>query len=152
RQLAPTVVGVHRETTEVCDAVALVREVERHRAGAPPVAVLLDLDHEAAGLLGLGERALDLLAHGVRVTCAPAAEERFDVVVTRELGEEVGVTEPRAAEPEAVAAELAHRAVTTAVRRLGKRRTPEAIGVPVRIRTRPTIADAVIGSPSRRAP
>ena len=55
RELAPAEVGMDGEAAEVGDPVALVREVEAHRAGAAPLSVLLDLDHEAAGLLRFGE-------------------------------------------------------------------------------------------------
>ena len=51
---AATELGMDREPAEIRDAVALVGDVEAHQAGTPPFAVLLDLDHEAAGLLRLG--------------------------------------------------------------------------------------------------
>jgi hypothetical protein len=55
RELAAAIVGVDGEPAKVRDPVALVREVEGHRAGAAPRSVLLDLDHEPSGLLRLGE-------------------------------------------------------------------------------------------------
>src|SRR4029450_3795335 len=87
-ELAPAVVRVDGEAAEAGNPVARVQEVEAHRAGAVPLAVLLDLDHEAAGHLRLGEGALDLLPHRVCVTGAPGAEEGLYIVVAGKLGQE----------------------------------------------------------------
>src|SRR5512132_817611 len=151
-QLAPAVVRVDGEAAEVGDPVALVREVEAHRAGAAPLAVFLDLDHEAADLLRLGERALDLIAHICGFARAPDAEERLDVVVGGELSQEVDVVEGRSAEPEPVTEDdVAHGDAGTGARR-GSLIRPDPSAVPVRIRTSPAIADIVTVSPSSTAP
>ena len=47
-QAAAPEVGVHREAAEIRDPAAPVLKVEAHHAGAAPLAVLLDLDHEPA--------------------------------------------------------------------------------------------------------
>ncbi len=47
-QAAAPEVGVHREAAEIRDSAAPVLKVEAHHAGAAPLAVLLDFDHEPA--------------------------------------------------------------------------------------------------------
>src|SRR5207248_5942603 len=51
-EAAAAEVGMNREVAEICDPRAAVRELEAHQPGAPPLSVVLDLDHEAAELTG----------------------------------------------------------------------------------------------------
>ena len=53
-------IRMNREISEVRNPRAAVNELEAHRAGASPVGVLLDLDHEAAECVWLPLRTLDL--------------------------------------------------------------------------------------------
>ena len=140
------------EPAQVRDPAALVRNVEAHDSCAAPLSSLLDLEHEAARLARLGQRALDLLEQTLALR-TDGSEVRVDVVMRGELEHEVDVVCGRAPKTEPVACDrLAHgEAAGTAARR-GKRSTPEPSAVPVRMSTSPTIAEAVIGSFSSSAP
>jgi mannose-6-phosphate isomerase-like protein (cupin superfamily) len=59
---APAKLREEHEASQVGDAAPAVRDVIPQDPGALPLAVLIDLDHEPARLLGLRERLLDL--HG----------------------------------------------------------------------------------------
>src|SRR5207248_1884545 len=138
-------VGMDREAAEARDPAAAVLDVELHAPGeAPPVAVC-DLDHEAAEVLRLGKRALDLRGDRLVVARAASGEERLDVVVVRELDEEVDVLGPRPPDAQA------HRPGSTAARGAG-RRSPEPTATPSRISARPPASAAVTGSPRKSAP
>ena len=71
---APAAKGrVDREAAEIRDPAAPVGDLEAHHAGRAPFAVVEHLDHEAAVLLRLGLRALDL---GEQLVAAARADDR----------------------------------------------------------------------------
>ncbi len=153
-EVAAAKVRVHRQSAEVRDAAAAVRDVVTEDPRAPPVAVLLDLDHEPPGLPGLRHGLLDLGLHVFARMGANDREIGLDVFVRSELRVELRVVRARPPEPEAVAGEdLAHGAAGTASAcRRRRNATPEPSAVPMRISTRPAIAWTVIGSSSNSAP
>ena len=82
---------MHGEAAEVRDTASDVPALEAHR----PRALAVDLDQEHAECVGLGLRALDL-REDVLTTLRPhGGEERLDVLVRHELGDEVGVVRSR---------------------------------------------------------
>ena len=89
--LAAAEVRMHGEAAEVRDPAADVAALEAHRPG--PLAV--DLDDEDAERVGLGVRAVDLGEELLESLRAHRGEERLDVLVRHELGEEVGVVRSR---------------------------------------------------------
>ena len=60
REAPAAKVGVDGQPAEIGDPAASVRDLETHHPGGAPLALLADLDHEAAEVLRLGLRPLDL--------------------------------------------------------------------------------------------
>ena len=134
---------MHREAAEVGDATSPVRDLEPHRARA----LAVDLDHEAAELPRLGERALDLGSDAVAVADPDGGEERLDLVVGEELDEEVEIRELGAPDLDvqgACAAAGCHR-------REG-RSIPEPSATPSRTSASPATAAMVSGSSRNTIP
>src|SRR5919201_1665400 len=113
------------KASEVGDPTPPVGNVEAHHAGGSPVAVDLDLDHEAAAFPWLRLRELDLLEQRLAVARPHGCEIGLDLLVRGQLEQEVDVVGARAPQAKAVAGDrLGHGAVATAARR-GRRSTPE---------------------------
>src|SRR5256714_398353 len=142
---AATKVRMDREISEVRNPRAAVNELEAHRAGASPMAVLLDLDHEATECVWLPLRTLDLLQQRRPVARPRRGKVRLDVLVRRQLDEEVDVGRLRAAQPEPVALDDAHGAGVAAA----GSRDPNA--TPPRISTMPISSSTVSDSPGQGA-
>src|SRR6266511_107076 len=147
-EVASTEVGVNGEAPEVRDPAAAVEDVEAQHTRAVPAPSLLDLDHKTPAVFRLSARPLDLVEQRIAVARANGGQVGIDVVVGRELEQEVDIVRSCPAQAEAVARDrLAHGAVATAAPRRGMRSTPEPKAVPVRISASPTIAETVIASP-----
>ena len=133
-----------REALEERDPAAPVAHLEADRARALPLAAGVGLDDEAAELLRLGERAVDLVEQVAAI--AGARQERLHLLVTEQVDEEVDVLPLRAPYPDP--ARLDHGAVRRAARRLRLSAIPpEPSATPRRISTSPAIADQRTGSP-----
>ena len=144
---------MNRQVAEICDPRAAVRELEAHQPGAPPLSVVLDLDHEAAELTGLLLRPLDLFEEAAAVARTRARQVRLNVFVRHELGDEVDVLRLYAPQPEAVALDDAHGAgVAVAASRRGSRTAPDPSATPPRIRIIPASSSTVTDSPRKTAP
>src|SRR6266511_1636835 len=144
-------VGVDRQRAEVRDPAATVGDLEAHRAGAPPFALLLHLDQEAPELLRLRLRAVDLLQEPLSVARPDHGEEGLDLLVAHQLDQEVEVAGLGSPEPEPALVD--HCGAGAGSRRRDAARTiPEPSATPARISTRPTSSSTVIGSPSSPAP
>ena len=76
-----------REPAELGDPAALVLDAEAHHAGR----LAVDLDHEAAEVLRLALRARDLLEQLLARGRTAGGQVRVDVLVRRQLDEEVDV-------------------------------------------------------------
>ena len=88
---AAAIGGMDGEPFEMGDPRAAIGELEPHRAG--PFSVVLD--HKAAEVVRLALRALDLHGDVGAILRRDGTEERFDVLVTDELVEEVHVVRVR---------------------------------------------------------
>jgi len=146
-------VRMDREVSEVGDPRAPVGELEAHRAGAAPLAVILYLDDETTELVGLRLGALDLLQQPVELARARAREVGLDVLVGRQLDEEVDVIRSGPAQPQSVTLDDAQgEGVAAAGSRRGIRTAPEPNATPPRISAMPTSSSTVKGSPSSVTP
>src|SRR5204863_8930684 len=126
---------------------AAVGELEAHRAGATPLTVFLDLDDEASELVRLRLGALDLLQQPVALARARAREVGLDVLMGRQLDEEVDVVRSGPAQSHSVTLDDA-QGVAGAGSRRGIRTAPEPNATPPRISAMPTSSSTVRGSPS----
>src|SRR5581483_10066978 len=126
-------VGVNSEPLEERDAAAPVADLETERARRLPAAVLLYLDQEAAELLGMRQRAVDLVQQVGAVTRSRPGQKRRHLFVRQQLDEKVDVLPLRAA----------RRRMTT---------VPEPSATPARINASPASADQRSGSPRIVAP
>jgi len=146
-------IGMYRKIREVRDPRAAVRDLEAQRAGGMPVSLPLDLDQEAAELIGLVLRALDLRKQPFTVTRPNDGEVRLHVLVGRQFENEVDVARVRPAEPQAFALDDAQGdGVAGAGARRGSRTAPEPSATPPRISTIPANSSTVSGSPSSVTP
>jgi len=134
-QPPPAEVGMDGEIAQVGDPRAPVGELETHRAGRTPSSVLLDLGDEPPELLRLARRPLDLLQHALAVAGPRAGEIGLDLLVGRQLDQEVDVLGLGAAQPN----RAAHGAgVAGAGSRRGSRNAPDPSATPPRISAMPT--------------
>ncbi len=139
---------VHCEPIQMRDPAAAVLHLERHAPGELPARprAVVDLDHEASIVVRLARRLLDRGRDRLPIPRPPAGEVRLDLLVVRELDEEVDVLGPGAADADA------HRPGSTAAARAFDRTNPEPSATPSRISPSPPASAAVIGSPRKTAP
>src|SRR6185312_11986026 len=135
-------VGMHRQGAEVRDPAPRVRDLEAHQAGR----LAVGLDHEAAELLRLGLRALDLLEQPVAVARPHDRHERVDVLVRHQLEQEVDVA--RLGSPQG---HVHGEGAATGSRRW-RRTAPDPSATPPRISAIPASSSQVSGSPSSSTP
>jgi hypothetical protein len=128
------------QALELRDLGAAVLYLEPHRPGA----LAVGFDHEAAELLRLRLRALDLAEQAVAVESRTTTKERLDVLEVHELVQELDVVGSRAANRD-------HGVSHAIVRRRG-RSVPVPSATPARIRTSPPTEDAVMCSSRKMAP
>src|SRR5439155_17519765 len=83
-ETAAAKVRMDRQISEVGDPRATVGDLEAHRASRAPLAVPLDLDHEASEFVRFGLRPLDLLQQCVPVSRPRRRKVRLDVLVGRQ--------------------------------------------------------------------
>ena len=134
---------VDHEAVEMSDAAAPVRDRERHRARPLPV----HLDHEAAVMLGLLLRPLELGAKVVGRVRRHRGQEGLHLGMRGEGDKEVDVVDSCPPEPESLSSQLAHgRGVAGTASRRATRKTPEPSATPARMRARPSTAFNLIAS------
>ena len=129
------------QSLEVRDARAAVRQLESHCTGTFAV----DVDHEPAEVVRLALRSFDLHCDCSAILRSDRAEERFHLLVSDELEEEVHVAGRRTTNRDR------HGVWVTGARR-GRRATPDATATPRRMSAMPPTSPAVSGSPSSVAP
>src|SRR5262249_57578474 len=144
--------GMDRQVAEVRDPGAAVRELEAERPGGPPLPVVLDLDHEAPELAGLALRPVDLLQHRGTIAWSHRGQIGLDVLVGRQLEQEVDVGRLRTPKSEAVAPNSQGAGVAGAAARRGRRTAPDPSATPPRISTIPASSSPVTASPTNTAP
>ena len=142
-------VRVNGKPLEERDAAPAVADLESERPRRAPLATFFDLDQEAAELLRLRKRAVDLVQEISATAGRRSGEKRLDLLVRQQLDEEVDILPLRAAQPDAVT--LDHGAVLRAARRR-MMTLPEPSATPDRIRASAASAVQRSGSPRIVAP
>src|SRR5437764_2901871 len=133
---------VHRERPEVRDPAALVGDLQAHQA----CRFSIQLDHEAAELLRLSLRALDLFQQTRAVARANRGQVRLDVLVGHELEQEVDVSRLGAPDRDV------HGDGAATGSRRGNLTAPDPSATPPRINVIPASSCQVSGSPSSSTP
>src|SRR5439155_7418586 len=136
-------VGMHRERAQVGDPAAPVCDLEAHQARR----LAVDLDHEAAELVGLAAGALDLGLQTFAVARPDDGQVRLDIVMRHQLEQEVDVARLGPAKRD-----LAHGDGAATGSRRVKPTAPDPSATPPRISTMPASSSQVSGSPSSRTP
>lgn len=148
REVAAAEVRMHHDPVNPGDPAAAVPDLERHRAGP----LTLELDDEAAVVLGLALGALDLLSERLRVLGRHNGHEGLDVSMGREGGDELGVLGRGSAQAEVAAFAHGCGVAGAASPRRAERSRPDPIATPARIRTSPSAAFSVTVSSRRVTP